>query len=441
MIDKKSNIENKHDISDSTDNTIEVSFDETTEDFVFTPTSIDDVDLEKYKPYTVYIPKEYIDHKFIGNLYGIYIEETKTFNVLPSILRERYKDEIPGLRYIGTVYHKDCVISQDFVTKDLCKDAFTPFLFCIWDDNNLKIHVTCNVFFVNFESSTYNQSCNDVTLKTYSLRSEIFSRNQGILEESQMQNKQALIGGLGSGGAIVAIELAKTGIGSIILCDDDTLDYGNICRHICGIKDIGRYKVDAVAERIYDINPFCEVYKFRDTVQNINPERLKDVLWENSIILCCSDNRHAAYICNSIADEYKIPMVDAGCGPRASTGEIFYYKPDMPSYECAYGEDRGLDHSNKEIRRRFYTTESELEKMNFQPGMHLDIQQTAIFQTKVAIDLLMEDEEGYEPKILPYIKQLTVLFNFKVDSEVNEYMKLFPQNSKPIQWKSFDVKK
>lgn len=51
--------------------------------------------------------------------------------------------------------------------------------------------------------------------------------------------------------------------------------------------------------------------------------------------------------------------------------------------------------------------------------MYLDIQLTAIFKAKLAIDLLMENEKGYEAKLLPYINQCTVLLNYPMDQDVN----------------------
>ena len=114
-------------------------------------------------------------------------------------------------------------------------------------------------------------------------------------------------------------------------------------------------------------------------------------------------------------------MIDAGCGPRASTGEVFWYKPNsgMACYTCAYGEDKGVDYTNQAVRRRFYATETELEKLHFQPGLYLDIQLTAIFEAKLAIDLLMENEKGYEAKLLPYINQCTVLLNYPMDQDAS----------------------
>ena len=61
--------------------------------------------------------------------------------------------------------------------------------------------------------------------------------------------------------------------------------------------------------------------------------------------------------------------------------EVFYYKPNcnMPCYTCTYGEDKGVDYNNQAIRRQFYATEKELQRMTFQPGMYMDIEIVALF--------------------------------------------------------------
>lgn len=128
---------------------------------------------------------------------------------------------------------------------------------------------------------------------------------------------------MGSGGFKIGIELVRAGIGSLIVADDDIVSYHNVCRHECGIHDVGRYKVDCFKEKAADINPNCVVYTYRELIQHVDPELLKENIWKDSVIISCADNRHCGYICNKISDTYNIPMIDAGCGPRASTGEVF----------------------------------------------------------------------------------------------------------------------
>lgn len=374
------------------------------------------------RPYTVLVPEEYRKQRYEGELRGYYHPETKTYNIVQDALYDARTDaNVLGmaLRKEHTERGTDGISGQFGLS-------------VVWNEEQAEISVRDNA-----EA--------EINIDYYSTRQDIFSRNQGIVEQDRMAAKQAIISGTGSGGFKVGLELVRAGIGSLIVADNDILAYHNVCRHECGLHDVGRYKVDCFKERAADINPNCKVYTFRDLVQHVDPAELEKLIWKDSIILCCADNRHCGYVCNELADKYKIPMIDAGCGPRASTGEVFWWKPnsDMACYTCAYGEDKGVDYSNQAVRRRFYATETELEKLHFQPGMYLDIQLTAIFEAKLAIDLLMENEDSYEPKLLPYINQCTVLLNYPVDQDVNPYMHLFGTKAerKPLTWKSGPAQK
>lgn len=377
---------------------------------------------EALRPYTVLIPEEYRKQRYEGELWGYYHQETKTYNIVPEALYDARTDA----KALGMAVRKEHTgreagdISGQFA------------LSIVWNEEQAEISVKDN-------------SGAEINMDYYSTHQDVFSRNQGIVEQDRMATKQAIISGTGSGGFKVGLELVRAGIGSLIVADNDILAYHNVCRHECGIHDVGRYKVDCFNERAADINPNCRVYIFRDLIQHVDPAELEKLIWKDSIILCCADNRHCGYVCNELADKYGIPMIDAGCGPRASTGEVFWYKPNsgMACYTCAYGEDKGVDYTNQAVRRRFYATETELEKLHFQPGMYLDIQLTAIFEAKLAIDLLMENEKGYEAKLLPYINQCTVLLNYPMDQDVNPYMHLFGTEAerRPFTWKSGPAQK
>src|SRR5947208_205763 len=57
---------------------------------------------------------------------------------------------------------------------------------------------------------------------------------------------RGLVVGLGSGGSTVALELAKSGIGHLILCDPDRLEEHNLVRHECDERYLGESKPRAV---------------------------------------------------------------------------------------------------------------------------------------------------------------------------------------------------
>lgn len=155
------------------------------------------------RPYTILLPEEYRDQRYEGPLRGYYIEDTKTFNVVPVSLADVRGDT----RLLGEA--RRIPPAEEDAEQELL---------LLWQDESPLITV-----------SGVPQT--DVVVDFYSLRKEVFSRNQGILEYTQMADKQAIIAGLGSGGFFMGLELVKAGIGSIIAADDDCLSYHNVCRH------------------------------------------------------------------------------------------------------------------------------------------------------------------------------------------------------------------
>jgi tRNA A37 threonylcarbamoyladenosine dehydratase len=90
-----------------------------------------------------------------------------------------------------------------------------------------------------------------------------FSRTQLLLGEENMNRlseAKVAIFGIGGVGGYVAEALARSGVGSFVLVDDDKVCLTNINRQIIATrKTVGQYKVDVMKERILDINPKAEV--------------------------------------------------------------------------------------------------------------------------------------------------------------------------------------
>ena len=86
-----------------------------------------------------------------------------------------------------------------------------------------------------------------------------FERQELLLGEAAMEklkNARVALFGVGGVGSYAAEALARSGIGHIMLVDDDTVSMSNINRQLCALHStVGRPKVDVVAERLLDINP------------------------------------------------------------------------------------------------------------------------------------------------------------------------------------------
>ena len=90
-----------------------------------------------------------------------------------------------------------------------------------------------------------------------------FSRTERILgPEAMMRLAQARIAvfGLGGVGSYVVEALARSGIGSLDLVDNDRICLSNLNRQIIATeKTLGMLKTEAETERVLEINPSCTV--------------------------------------------------------------------------------------------------------------------------------------------------------------------------------------
>ena len=90
------------------------------------------------------------------------------------------------------------------------------------------------------------------------------------------------IAGLGGLGSNIAMLLARTGVERLVIADHDTVELTNIHRQCYPLGSVGKKKVDAIAEEISRINPWCIVEKhdMRITKDNVSVFSECDVVCE-----------------------------------------------------------------------------------------------------------------------------------------------------------------
>lgn len=95
----------------------------------------------------------------------------------------------------------------------------------------------------------------------------IFSRTELIFGREAMEKlskSRVAVFGIGGVGGYTVEALARSGIGTLDLIDNDTVCVTNLNRQIIALQStIGMYKVDAAKERILDINPDCKVNVYK----------------------------------------------------------------------------------------------------------------------------------------------------------------------------------
>lgn len=80
--------------------------------------------------------------------------------------------------------------------------------------------------------------------------------------------------------------------------------------------------------------------------------------------------------------------------------------------------------------RRFYTTEADLEKVSFEPGISADVNFVTIVGIKLILDLLNRDNAEYTQRVLPYLTQYTLVCNTNDTKIGGEQAEIF---SYPLQ--------
>lgn len=375
--------------------------------------------------------------QYVGVLKGYYVPNTNYYNILPQDVKiEREKSLVIG-EVLGynpleklTKEELNCIRLLDLevdytktklerfrtVRSQATSDELVKKVKNILQENiSLRVESSLPGLIGWWENQTLHllqiDTLREVKIESYALQMYIFSRNVGILESTVMLQKKAVFVGCGSVGSLVAVELAKAGVGNFMLIDNDVFGYHNICRHQCGIYDVGRFKTDALADRIFQINPYATVMKKNCMIQEIDRGEMEDFCNEDTIIIGGADNREGDLYASDFALENKMPFISIGCWERAFAGEIFYCLPNgMPTYRD-FLKAMGYISGRVTQNRRFYTTEEDLEKVSFEPGISADVNFITIIGVKIILDLLNRSTPGFIQRLVPYLTQYTLVCN------------------------------
>ncbi|MFX0014519.1 MAG: ThiF family adenylyltransferase [Candidatus Hermodarchaeota archaeon] len=142
--------------------------------------------------------------------------------------------------------------------------------------------------------------------------------DQQIIEKSVI-----LLAGVGGTGSELAKNLALLGVGTLILVDDDTIEFSNLNRQMLfKEEDVEQKKAEIAKKRIQEqFNPDIIIESYSKKLQNI-PQKIYQKV---DIIAGCVDNFLARQYLNAMAIELNIPLVDSATD--GYFGQIQYIKP------------------------------------------------------------------------------------------------------------------
>ena len=129
----------------------------------------------------------------------------------------------------------------------------------------------------------------------------------GIEQQQRLFNSHVLVIGGGGLGCPAMQSLASAGVGHISVIDDDTVDITNIHRQILfGAADVGRPKVEVVAERLRQLQPDITVTQLN---KRLTVDNAVEIFSGVDLVLDGSDSFTTKYLVADAAEITGTPLV------------------------------------------------------------------------------------------------------------------------------------
>jgi molybdopterin/thiamine biosynthesis adenylyltransferase len=175
---------------------------------------------------------------------------------------------------------------------------------------------------------------NDDDLLRYSRH--ILLQGFGIEGQERLAASRVLVIGAGGLGCPAALYLASSGVGHIVIVDDDTVDASNLQRQIAHTTaDLGRAKVDSLADSLRAINPRISVEPLMLRLQG---DVLLDQIRRADVVLDCSDNFRTRLAVNRACVIHRKPLVSGAAIRNEGQLAVFNLHQESACYACLYGE-------------------------------------------------------------------------------------------------------
>ena len=156
--------------------------------------------------------------------------------------------------------------------------------------------------------------------------------------QERLTESHALIVGAGGLGSPAALYMAAGGVGTLTICDFDTVDLTNLQRQIIHTTEsVGVNKAVSAKRTLNAINPDAVV----NTVQDKSTEdAFEKLIAAADVVLDCSDNFATRYALNRLCFKLKKPLVSgAAIGFEGQVTVFDFRHQASPCYHCLFPDD------------------------------------------------------------------------------------------------------
>ena len=157
--------------------------------------------------------------------------------------------------------------------------------------------------------------------------------------QEKLLASRVLIVGLGGLGSPVAMYLAASGVGNLVLVDHDRVDLTNLQRQIVHATErVGQDKTTSAAQGLAALNPGVRVTTIN---QKLEGAALEEQVRQVDAVVDTTDNFASRFAINAACMRAGKPLI-SGAVVRFE-GQVAVFPPGGPCYRCLYAEGGGPD--------------------------------------------------------------------------------------------------
>lgn len=139
-----------------------------------------------------------------------------------------------------------------------------------------------------------------------------YARNKKTFSDEDQQKLAVscvAIVGCGGLGGYIAEQLARIGVGKIVLFDGDRFEVSNLNRQIMATElNIGQWKVEAARDRLQSVNSEVQVEAVRDWFEE---DKAPELLQKVDLVCDALDSRDSRVMLERVCHQMELPLVYA----------------------------------------------------------------------------------------------------------------------------------
>ena len=176
---------------------------------------------------------------------------------------------------------------------------------------------------------------------------QIVLKDVGTIGQKKIIKSKVLVVGAGGLGCPVIDYLSRAGVGNIGVVDNDKVNISNIHRQsLYNSKDIGKFKVNVVKQKIKLINPQVKIKTYKVRIEEKNIEK---IFKSYDFIIDGSDNFKTKFLLNKYCLNHKKILIVGAISKMDGHVFTFNFKnKNDPCLKCFYQAEPSDDVLNCE---------------------------------------------------------------------------------------------